>query len=104
MYAIVDIAGQQFKVQKDQKIFVHRLEGEAGSQVEFDKVMLIDDNDKISVGTPVISNAKIQAKILTHLKGDKVMVFKKTRRKGYQKMNGHRQCFSQIQIENIISK
>ncbi|HBX50283.1 MAG: 50S ribosomal protein L21 [Bacteroidetes bacterium RIFOXYA12_FULL_35_11] len=103
MYAIVEIAGQQFKVEKDQKIFVHRLEGEVGTQLEFDKVMLIDDNDKISVGTPVISDAKIQAKILTHLKGDKVMVFKKKRRKRYQKMNGHRQCFTQIQIENIVS-
>ena len=103
MYAIVEIAGQQFKVEKDQKIFVLRLEGEVGTQLESDKVMLIDDNDKISVGTPVISDAKIQAKILTHLKGDKVMVFKKKRRKRYQKMNGHRRCFTQIQIENIVS-
>lgn len=102
MYAIVEIAGQQFKVSKDQKIFVHRLEGETGTQVEFDKVMLIDDNDKITVGNPVVSNAKIEAKILSHLKGDKVMVFKKKRRKGYQKMNGHRQSFTQIQIENIV--
>ncbi|MBI5218103.1 MAG: 50S ribosomal protein L21 [Bacteroidia bacterium] len=103
MYAIVDIAGQQFKVEKDKKIFVHRLEGTVDSQVVFDKVLLIENDTNVSVGTPVVQNAKVEAKILGHLKGDKVLVFKKTKRKGYQKMNGHRQQFTQIQIENIVS-
>jgi large subunit ribosomal protein L21 len=101
MYAIVDIAGQQFKVQKDQKIFVHRLEGEEGSQVEFSQVLLVDDNGKVSVGTPEVEGASVTAKIIAHLKGDKVLVFKKKRRKGYQKMNGHRQFFSEITVESI---
>ena len=103
MYAIVDIAGQQFRVEKDKKIFVHRLEGEAGSKVDFDKVLLIEENDKITVGAPVIEGAMIYASILDHLKGDKVLVFKKKRRKGYRKKNGHRQQFTQILIEDIIS-
>jgi large subunit ribosomal protein L21 len=101
MYAIVDIAGQQFKVEKDQKIFVHRLEGEEGSQVEFSQVLLVDDNGKVSVGTPEVEGASVTAKIIAHLKGDKVLVFKKKRRKGYQKMNGHRQFFSEITVESI---
>jgi large subunit ribosomal protein L21 len=101
MYAIVDIAGQQFKVEKDQKIFVHRLEGIEGSQVSFDKVLLIDNDGDIKVGVPTISGASINAKILLHLKGDKVLIFKKSRRKGYQKLNGHRQYFTQVQIEDI---
>jgi len=101
MYAIVEIAGQQFKVEKDQSIFVHRLEGEEGSNVDFDKVLLIEDGKKINVGTPVVEGAKVSAKILTHLKGDKVIVFKKKRRKGYRKKNGHRQYLTKIQIENI---
>lgn len=102
MYAIVEIAGQQFKVEKQRKIFVHRLEGEIGTQISFDKVLLVDNDSKISVGTPMVSNAKVEAKILNHVKGDKVLVFKKKRRKGYQKMNGHRQQFTQIQVENIV--
>ncbi|MBN2747217.1 MAG: 50S ribosomal protein L21 [Bacteroidales bacterium] len=101
MYAIVEIAGQQFKVEKDQSIFVHRLEGEEGSNVEFEKVLLIEDGSKINVGTPVVEGAKVSAKILNHLKGDKVIVFKKKRRKGYRKKNGHRQYMTKIQIENI---
>ena len=101
MYAIVDIAGQQMKVQKDQKLFVHRLEGQEGSQVEFEKVLLVDHDGSISVGQPVVDGASITAKILAHVKGDKVLIFKKKRRKGYQKLNGHRQQFSQIQIEAI---
>jgi len=101
MYAIVDIAGQQFKVQKDQEIFVHRLEGEEGSKVTFDNVLLIDDKGKINVGVPKIDGASVSAKIIGHLKGDKVIVFKKKRRKGYQKLNGHRQYFTKIQIESI---
>ncbi len=101
MYAIVEIQGQQFKVSKDQKIFVHRLPNEIGEQVEFDKVYLIEDGDNVQVGQPVIENAKVKAKVLDHVKGDKVLVFKKKRRKGYKKLNGHRQQFSQILIEDI---
>jgi len=102
MYAIVDIAGQQFKVKKDQKIFVHRLEGEVGNQVDFERVLLIDNDKNISVGAPVIQGAMVSAKILEHLKGDKVIVFKKKRRKGYRVKNGHRQYLTQILIEEIV--
>lgn len=102
MYAIVDIAGQQFKVQKDKKVFVHRLAAAEGSSVEFDKVLLVENEGKISVGTPVLEGAKVTAKVLEHTKGDKVLVFKKKRRKGYQKMNGHRQSFTQVLIEEIV--
>ncbi len=101
MYAIVDIAGQQFKVQKDQKVFVHRIEGEEGANVEFNNVMLTADEGKVQVGTPIVNGAKVTAKILSHMRADKVLVFKKKRRKGYQKCNGHRQYMTQIQIENI---
>ena len=104
MYAIVEIAGQQFKIEKERKIFVHRLEQNEGEQVEFDRVLLIDNEGEIQVGTPVVEGAKVSAKVLEHLKGDKVKVFKKKKRKGYQKMNGHRQQFSQILIEDIIVK
>lgn len=102
MYAIVEIAGQQFKVEKDKKVFVHRLAAEEGTSVEFDKVLLLDNEGSITVGTPVIEGAKITAKIMEHTKGDKVLVFKKKRRKGYQKMNGHRQSFTQVLIEEIV--
>jgi large subunit ribosomal protein L21 len=101
MYAIVEIAGQQFKVEKDRKIYVHRLSGEEGSKVEFSNVLLLENEGKISVGVPAVNGAKITATILKHLKGDKVIVFKKKRRKGYQKQNGHRQYLSQIQINAI---
>ena len=104
MYAIVDIAGQQFKVEKDKKLYVHRLEGEEGSELDLDKVLLIDNEGKVKVGTPNIKNAVVKAKILLHLKGDKVLVFKKKRRKGYQKLNGHRQYLTRIQIEDIVTK
>ena len=103
MYAIVDIAGQQFKVEKDKKIYVHRLEGEEGEQVSFDRVLLVDNDGKVKVGTPVVKNAQVTAKIISHMKGDKVLVFKKKRRKGYQKLNGHRQYMTQIQIEEIVA-
>ncbi len=103
MYAIVEIAGQQFKVEKNQQIFVHRLEGEEGANLDFDKVLLIEDGKKIKVGTPLVEGAKVSAKILTHLKGDKVIVFKKKRRKGYKKKNGHRQYLTKISIENITA-
>lgn len=102
MYAIVEIAGQQFKVEKDQKVFVHRLSEDEGAQIDFDKVMLIDEDGKIKVGTPVVKGAKVTAKVLSHLRGDKVKVFKKKRRKGYQTLNGHRQDLTQIQIEEIL--
>jgi large subunit ribosomal protein L21 len=103
MYAIVEIAGQQFKVEKDQKLFVHRLEGVEGDSVSFDKILLIDNDGQVNIGTPAIEDASISAKILKHLKGDKVIVFKKKRRKGYAVKNGHRQLFTQIQIEEISS-
>lgn len=101
MYAIVEIAGQQFKVQKDQKIFVHRLSAEAGSKVEFDRVLLVENGGKVNVGAPAIAGAKVTAEVVDHVKGDKVIVFRKKRRKGYEKKNGHRQSFTQITIKDI---
>ena len=103
MYAIVEIAGQQFKVVKDQKVFVHRLQKEEGKQVAFDNVLLIGDGDTITVGAPAIDGAQVGAKVLKHLKGDKVIVFKKKRRKGYRKKNGHRQFLTEIVIESIAA-
>ena len=104
MYAIVEIAGQQFKVSKDQKVYVHRLANEEGANVSFDRVLLIDNNGAITVGAPAINGASVEAKVLKHVKGDKVSVFKKKRRKGYKVKNGHRQLFTQIVIENIVAK
>ena len=104
MYAIVEIAGQQFKVEKDQQIFVHRLDNKEGAKVEFDNVLLIDNKGKVNVGAPAISGAKVTAKVLGHMKGDKVIVFKKKRRKGYRVKNGHRQAFTQIEIQSIVEK
>ena len=101
MYAIVEIAGQQFKVSKDLKVYVNRLTNEEGSKVSFDKVLLLDDNGNITLGAPAIEGASVEAKVLQHLKGDKVIVFKKKRRKGYKKRNGHRQYLTQIVIEGI---
>jgi large subunit ribosomal protein L21 len=101
MYAIVEIAGQQFKVQKDQKIFVHRLSAEAGSKIEFDRVLLVDNGGKVNVGAPAIAGAKVSAEVIDHVKGDTVIVFRKKRRKGYQKQNGHRQSFTRITITGI---
>ena len=103
MYAIVEIAGQQFKVSKDLKVYVHRLINEEGSKVSFDKVLLLDDNGSITLGAPAIEGASVEAKVLQHLKGDKVIVFKKKRRKGYKKRNGHRQYLTQIVIESIVA-
>ncbi|MDB4203953.1 50S ribosomal protein L21 [Polaribacter sp.] len=103
MYAIVEIAGQQFKVAQDQKVYVHRLKGEEGSKVTFDTIFLLDNNGTISIGAPAIKGAEVTAKILGHLKGDKVIVFKKKRRKGYIKKNGHRQALTEIQIESITA-
>lgn len=102
MYAIVDIAGQQFKVEKERKIFVHRLDANEGDTVEFEKVLLLDNDGNVTIGAPVIKGAKVTAKVLGHVKGEKVIVFKKKRRKTYRKKNGHRQCFTQIQIESIL--
>ena len=103
MYAIVEIAGQQFKVAKDQKVFVHRLQEDEGAKVNFDNVLLLDNDGKVQVGAPAIKGAQVSAKVLRHLKGDKVIVFKKKRRKGYKKKNGHRQYLSEIQIESIVA-
>ena len=101
MYAIVEIAGQQFKIEENQKIFVHRLNAEEGQKVNFDRVLLVENGGSVKVGTPTLEGAKVTATVVSHLKGDKVIVFKKIRRKGYQKRNGHRQYLSQIQIEKI---
>ena len=101
MYAIVDIAGQQFKVEKDKKIFVNRLHAEAGASLNFEKVLLIDNEGAVKVGSPYVEGAVVKATVLEHLKGKKVIVFKMKRRKGYSKKNGHRQYLTQIQIEEI---
>ncbi|KFF06939.1 50S ribosomal protein L21 [Flavobacterium reichenbachii] len=103
MYAIVEIAGQQFKVSKDLKVYVNRLANEEGSKISFDKVLLLDDNGSVTLGAPAIEGASVEAKVLQHLKGDKVIVFKKKRRKGYKKRNGHRQYLTQIVIEGITA-
>ncbi|MDY8135047.1 50S ribosomal protein L21 [Aquimarina sp. 2201CG5-10] len=103
MYAIVEIAGQQFKVAKDQKVFVNRLAGEEGDKVSFDKVLLAADGDKVTLGAPAIDGAQVGAKITRHLRGDKVIVFKKKRRKGYRVKNGHRQSLTEIVIESIVT-
>ena len=103
MYAIVEIAGQQFKVAKDQKLFVHRLQDKEGSKVSFDKVYLLDDGKKVTVGAPAISGAAVEAKVVGHIKGDKIIVFKKKRRKGYRVKNGHRQPLTELIVEKIIA-
>jgi len=101
MYAIVEISGQQFKVEQGQEVYVHRQSDEEGAKVEFDKVLLIDNDGTVKIGTPVVEGAKVNGKIVSHLRGDKVLVFKKKRRKGYQKQNGHRQDLSKVLIEKI---
>ena len=101
MYAIVDIAGKQFKVAKDQYVYAPRLEGESGASLSFDKVLLIDNDGSVEVGAPTVKGASVSAKILEHVKGDKVIVFKKKRRKGYAVRNGHRQQFTKVLIEGI---
>ncbi|MFK7756101.1 MAG: 50S ribosomal protein L21 [Flavobacteriales bacterium] len=101
MFAIVEIAGQQFKVEKDQRVFVHRLDTEEGKSVDFNNVLLVEDGGKTTVGAPAISGAFVSAKVERHLKGDKVIVFKKKRRKGYQKKNGHRQYLTELTISKI---
>ena len=104
MYAIVDIAGQQFKVEPKQRVYVHRLEAKEGENVEFSNILLLDNNGTITVGTPLVEGARVAAKVLAHVKGDKVIVFKKRRRKGYRKLNGHRQYFTQLFISGIAGK
>jgi large subunit ribosomal protein L21 len=102
MYAIVEIAGQQFKVAKDQKVFVHRLPEAEGESVQFSNVLLLENGKDITIGAPAIKGAAVEAKVIKHLKGDKVIIFKKKRRKGYRVKNGHRQYLSEIVIENIV--
>ena len=104
MYAIVDIAGQQFKVEKGQELFVHRIDAEKGAKVDFNKVMLIDHEGRTTIGTPVVEGAVVEATVLEHLRGDKLFVFKKKRRKGFKKFNGHRQYLSLLKIEEILEK
>ena len=101
MYAIVEIAGQQFKVSKDLKVYVHRLTNEEGSKVSFDIVLLLDDNGNVTLGAPAINGASVTVEVLDHVKGDKVIIFKKKRRKGYAKKNGHRQQFTSVKITEI---
>jgi large subunit ribosomal protein L21 len=104
MYAIVEMAGQQFKVAKDQKVYVHRLQTEEGKKVTFDNVLLLDDGKNVTIGAPAIDGAAVEAKVIKHLRGDKVIVFHKKRRKGYRKKNGHRQSLTEIVIESIVTK
>ena len=104
MYAIVEIAGQQFKVERGNKVYVHRLDANEGEKVEFDKVFLIENDGKISIGNPTVDGAKVAATIIEHVKGDKVIIFKKKRRKGYQKWNNHRQSLTQILIQGVLAK
>lgn len=102
MYAIVDIAGQQFKAEKARKIYVHRLEAEEGARIEFPKVLLLDKEGDVSVGKPIVEGTVVAARVVSHLRGDKVLVFKKKRRKGYKKLNGHRQDLTQIEVLGIL--
>lgn len=101
MYAIVEIAGQQFKVQPNQYVYVHRLDAEAGAVLSFDKVLLVDNNGSVKVGAPTVSGATVSGKVLEHVRGEKVLVFKKKRRKGFRKSRGHRQDFTKVMIESI---
>lgn len=103
MYAIVEIAGQQFKVEKGRYIYTNRLEGEANAELAFDKVLLVDNEGAVSIGAPTVAGATVKATILEHLKGEKVIVFKKKRRKSYQKSNGHRQALTKIMIDEIVA-
>ena len=103
MYVIVEIQGQQFKAEAGCKLFVHRLDAEQGATVEFDRVLLVDNDGAVMIGSPLVDGAKVVCEVLEHVKGDKVIVFKKKRRKGYRKRNGHRQCFTQVKINEIIA-
>ncbi len=101
MFAIVEIAGKQYKVEADQKLFVNKLSGDAGDKVQFDKVLLVDNEGKIKVGKPAVKGASVAASVVEHVRGDKVIVFKKKRRKGYRVKNGHKQDYTQIEINSI---
>lgn len=103
MYVIVDIQGQQMKVEKDQKLFVHRINAESGEKVEFEKVLLVDKDGAVTVGAPTVEGAKVVLEVVSQVKGDKVLVFHKKRRKGYRKLNGHRQQFSEVIVKEIIA-
>lgn len=103
MYVIVDIQGQQMKVEKDQKLFVHRINAEQGSDVEFDKVLLVDKDGTVTIGAPTVEGAKVVVEVVSQVKGDKVLVFHKKRRKGHRKLNGHRQQFSEVIVKEIIA-
>ena len=104
MYAVVEIQGSQFKVEKDQKLFVNRIDAKEGSKISFDNVLLVDDGKKVQVGKPNLSGKSVEAKVIAHKKDDKVIVFKKKRRKGYKVKNGHRQCLTQLTIGSITKK
>ena len=104
MNAVVEISGKQFKVAKDSKLYVHRLDAKEGSKVSFENVLLLDNGSKVVVGTPTVKGASVEAKVVKHLKDDKVIVFKKKRRKGYKVINGHRQALSEIVIEKVSEK
>lgn len=101
MYAIVEIAGQQFKVEEGKKIFVHRMDVAEGENIEFEKVLLLDNDGVVSIGEPLIENTVVEGTVLSHVRGDKVIIFKKKRRKGYQKRSGHRQNFTHVEITAI---
>ena len=104
MNAVVEISGKQFKVAKDSKLYVHRLDAKEGSKVSFENVLLLDNGSKVVVGTPTVKGASVEAKVVKHLKDDKVIVFKKKRRKGYKVKNGHRQALTEIVIEKVSEK
>ncbi|MCL1943294.1 MAG: 50S ribosomal protein L21 [Candidatus Azobacteroides sp.] len=103
MYVIVEIQGQQFKAEAGRKLYVHRLASKEGDVVEFDKVLLVDNDGAVKIGSPLVEGAKVVCEVLAHMKGEKVIVFKKKRRKGYRKRNGHRQCFTQVKINEIVA-
>jgi large subunit ribosomal protein L21 len=104
MYAIVEILGQQFKVEAGKKLYIHRMEeAERGSKIEFEKVLLVDNNGAITVGAPTVAGAKVVAEVISHVKGDKVLIFHKKRRKGHRKLNGHRQFFTEVLINEIVA-
>ena len=104
MYAIVEILGQQFKVEQGKKLFIHRMaEAERGETVEFDKVLLVDNDGTVTVGAPVVNGAKVVCEVISHVRGEKVIVFHKKRRKGYRKRNGHRQDFTELTIKEILA-
>lgn len=103
MYVIVEIQGQQFKAEAGKKLFVHRINAERGAQVEFEKVYLVDKDGTVTIGAPVVEGAKVVAEVLSHVKGDKVLIFHKKRRKGHRKLNAHRQCFTEISIKEVIA-